>query len=193
MRPAVAKSLQASKKRGRAAKICPESLSVARLLLPERGAIQEHRDDRRALNDLDEPHLAEVREQEAKSDRADRHAGKQHRAKQGDNARARALWREVGRQGEANRLNRVKTGADQQKRQRSSGLSDPERAGRIAGEDEQRERHDREAAELGHRAEPDVRHPPPAEHRTVIVGTKPDQGAQGREQKRQRQHAGDDP
>ena len=132
-------------------------------------------------------------QQEAKRDRADRHAGKQHRAKQGDDARARAFRRKVGRQGEANGLNRMKTGADQQKRQRGRGLSDPERAGRISGENEQRERHDREAAELRHRAEPDVGNPPPSEHRTVIVGTKADQGAQGREQQRQRKHAGDDP
>ena len=43
----------------------------------------------RALHDLDEPHLAEMREQHAEGHRADRHAEQQHRAEQRDDARPR--------------------------------------------------------------------------------------------------------
>ena len=63
-----------------------------------------------------------LREQQAKDQRAHRHAEQQHREQKRDDARARALGREVGRQREADRLHRVQAGADQKERQRRGGL-----------------------------------------------------------------------
>ena len=70
-------------------------------------------------------------------------------------------------------LRRVQTGADQQERQRRRRPA-PTIGGplRVAGQDDQRERHDRQAAELQQRSHPDIGHAPPAEHRTVGVGAK---------------------
>ena len=99
--------------------------------------------------------------------------------------RARSGARSVAKR-EANGLNGVQASTDQKKRQRSRGVADPKRPGRVAGEDQQRERHDREAAELRHRAEPDERHAPPAEHGAMMVGAEADQRAQRRGQQRQR-------
>ena len=69
----------------------------------------------------------------------------------------------------------------------------PGRAVRLAGEHQQRERHDRQAAELQQRAEPDVGHAPPAEDRAVRVGAEADQRAERREHQRQRHHQRDQP
>ena len=101
--------------------------------------------------------------------------------------------REVRGEREARGLGRVQPGADQQERERGCDVADPERAVRIAGEQDQRERHDREAAELQQRAEPDVRHAPPAEDRAVRIGAEPDQRAERREHQRQRHHQRDQP
>ena len=171
----------------------PGSRSASRLLFPERSAIEHHRHHRRALDDLDETHLAEMCEQDPEGQRAHSHAGEQHRAKQGHDPRAGAGGRKIGREREAHGLNRVQTGADEQKRERGRGLPDPERTRGVAGENEKRERHDRKAAELRHRAEPDEGHAPPAENRAVMVGAESDQRAQRREQQRQREHPSDDP
>ena len=165
----------------------------ARLLLPERGAVENHRDDRGALHDLYQSNLAEMSQQQAKDDRADGHACEQHGAQKGDNARPRALRRKIGGQRESDRLNGVQSCAHEKERQSGSDLPRPEGSRRVAGEDEQRERHDREAAELRHRPEPDEGHAPPAKHGAVIVRTVTYQSPQRREQERQRQHAGDDP
>ena len=87
----------------------------------------DHRRQRRALHDLDQPDLAEVAQQQAEHDRADRHADEQHRAEQRDDARAGALGREVGREREADRLDRVQPGADEQEREPRRRLPDPHR------------------------------------------------------------------
>ena len=87
----------------------------------------------------------------------------------------------------------MKACADKKKRKGSRRLPDPERTGRVAREDQEREGHDREAAELRHRAEPDERNAAPSEHGAVIVGAISNQRAQRREQERKRKHARDDP
>jgi hypothetical protein len=59
---------------------------------------------------------------------------------------------------------------------------------RITRQHQQREGHDREAAELQHRALPDVGNAAPAERGFVDVGAVADQRAERREEKRQRNH-----
>ena len=132
-------------------------------------------------------------EQQAKDDRADGHAREQHGAQKGDNARPRALGSEICGQRQSHCLNGVQSGAHEKEGQSGSNLPRPEGSRCVAGKDEQRERHDREAAELRHRPEPDEGHTPPAQHGAVIVRTVTYQSPQRREQERQRQHAGDDP
>jgi hypothetical protein len=87
----------------------------------------------------------------------------------------------------------VQARADQQEGQGRRRGAEPGRAGAGVGEHDQREGHDRQAAELGHAAAPDVGHAAPAEQRAVVVGAEADQRAQRREQQRQRHHQGDQP
>ena len=91
---------------------------IARLLLPERGAVEHHRRQGRALHDLDEPDFGEVPEQQAEDDGAHRHAGEQHRAEERDDPRPGALGRKIGRERKPDRLHRVQPGADEQERER---------------------------------------------------------------------------
>jgi hypothetical protein len=134
-----------------------------------------------------------MRKQHTEGQRAHRHAEQQHGAEKRDDLRTRPLGRQVGRQGKTDRLHRMEPRPDQQKRERGRGLADDDRARGVAGEDEQRERHDGEAAELQHRAKPDERNSPPAQNRTMGIRAEPDQSAERRDQQRQRKHDRDDP
>ena len=120
--PAVRKARQARGSRPALAATCARR--VARLLLPQRDDVEHHRHERRALDDLDQPHLAEMREQHAEDQRARDHADQQHDVEQRDDARPRALGREVGRQRQPDGLRRVQAGADEQERQRRADLAD---------------------------------------------------------------------
>ena len=120
------------------------------------------------------------------------HADQQHDVEERDDARARCFGREIGGEREAGGLRRMQAGADEEERQRGCHIADPDRAVRVAGQHDQCERHDGEAAELQQRAEPDVGHAAPAEHRAMRVGAEADQGAERREDERQRHHQRDE-
>ena len=84
-------------------------------------------------------------------------------------------------------------GADHQERERGRGVADPRGTAVVARHQDQRERHDRESAELDHRPHPDVRHALPAEHRAMGVGPEADQRAERREDERHADHQRDEP
>jgi len=98
------------------------------------------------------------------------------------------LGRQVGGQRETRRLRRLHAGTHQQKGEGGGYLANPKRPVRVAGQNQQGERHDGQSAELQHRTHPDVGHAPPAERGLMIVGTKTDQGAEGRKYQRQSRH-----
>ena len=78
----------------------------------------------------------------------------------------------------------MQPGADQQERRRRAEQPDPDgRLGRVpgAGEYQQGERHERQAAELHHGAAVDERRALPAELGSVRVGTKADERPERRE------------
>ena len=136
----------------------------------------------------------EVGEQHAEDERADDHADQQHHVEEGDDARP--LLRPARDRSRA----RDRRSASCAGRRRPAGRRAPRRSGRrpagpcgVARQDQQRERHDGEAAELQQRADPDVGHAPPAEHRAVGVGAEADQRAERREHQRQRHHQRDQP
>ena len=158
---------------------------IPHLLLPQCHQIERHRRQRRTLDYLDQPDLAEMGQQAAEDQGADDHAEQQHHAKQRDNARMRLRGGKIGRQCQSDRLRGVQARPHQKKRQSGTRLADPDRAMGITGKHQQRERHDGEAAELKQRAHPDIRHPAPAQHGAVRVRTKPDQGTERGKYQRQ--------
>jgi hypothetical protein len=166
---------------------------IAGLLLPQGDPVQHDGDERRALDHLDQPHGGEVGQEQPEQQGARHHAEQQGNAEQRHHLRPGMRRGEVGGEREADGLGGVQPGPDQQKCQRRGRVPDPERAGGVARQDQQGERHDRQPAELKQRAEPDIRYPPPAEHRAVRVRPEPDQGPQRREDQGQGQHHGDDP
>ena len=83
------------------------------------------------------------------------HADEQHHVHQGDDARPRLGRREVGREREPGGLRRLQAGADHQEGERGAGVADHAGPMRVARHQDQRERHDREAAELQQRAHPE--------------------------------------
>jgi hypothetical protein len=87
--------------------------------------------------------------------------------------RGRVLRRQVGGQRQAGGLRGLHAGADQQEGQRRADW--PSQAGPlgVARQQEQRERHDRQAAELQQRAHPDVGHALPAQRRACVSERKP--------------------
>ncbi len=97
-----------------------------------------------------------------------------------------AYRRKVRRQRKAHRLHHVHAGADQQEGQRGRDMRGPGRPVAVARQQDQREGHDGQAAELHQRSEPDVGYPPPAQDRPVRVGPEADQCAERREEQRQR-------
>ena len=121
--------------------------------------------------------------------RAHHHADQQHDRQQRDDARARSLRREVGGERQARRSASC-AGPRRPAGRRSRRQTCPTQGGAagVARQHDQREGHDREAAELDQGAEPDVRHPPPAQHRAIGVRAEADQRAQRREHQRQRDH-----
>jgi hypothetical protein len=150
-------------------------------------------DQRRALDHLDQPHGREMRQEQAEQDGARHHAEQQRRAEQRHHLRPCMGGGEVGGERQPHGLGGVEPCADQEEGQSRREVADPERPGRVARQDQEGERHDRQAAELEQRAEPDVGHPPPAQDRAVRVRSEADDRPQGREDQRQRQHHRDDP
>ena len=82
-------------------------------------------------------------------------------------------------------------GAGEQERKTGGRDADHERVG--PRDQDEGEGHDREAAELAERAEPDIGHPPPAEDGPVGVGTIADQRPERRNQQGDGDHQRDDP
>ncbi len=157
---------------------------VARLLFPHGDAVEDERHERRPLHHLDQLHGAEVRQQRAECERAREHADEQHHVHERDDARAQMLGRKIGCKGETGGLRGVHAGPDEQESERGAELAEQRRAVAIAGEYEQGKGQDGEAAELQHRAHPDVGHAAPAERRTMDVGAIADEGPQRREHDR---------
>ncbi len=158
---------------------------VACFLLPQRDQVEHDGDHRGALHDLDQLELVEACKEGTKAKRADQHSNEQHDVKKGDDTGALFFRREVCRQREAGGLGGVEAGADEQESKRCAEVADPGRPGGVAGEQDDRKRHDREAAELQQRSHPDVGNTAPAEIRAVGVRLVPDQGAQRRKNERQ--------
>ena len=84
---------------------------------------------------------------------------------------------EIRRQGEAARLDHVHARADHQEGKGGRDGTEPFGAVRAVRQDDQRERHEREAAVLEHRAGHEVGHAAPADDRDVGIGTVADEGA----------------
>jgi hypothetical protein len=99
--------------------------------------------------------------------------------------------REVAREGEAGGLHGVRPDTHEEEGEHAADPSRPERAGVTPLQQQQRERHDRQAAELEQRALPEVRHAPPPEGRAMQVAAVADQRAERRDEHRQREHRGD--
>jgi hypothetical protein len=165
--------------------------AVARFLLPQGHQVQRDGHHRGALHHLHQLAGRVVVQERAEDQRGGDHAHQQHHIHQPDDLGLVLDRHEVGGQREAHGLHRVHARPDQQEGERGAGIADPERRiGRllVARQHQQREGHDREAAELQHRALPDVGHAAPAERGFVDVGAVADQRAERREQKRQRNH-----
>ena len=162
---------------------------VARLLLPQRDDVEHHGHDGRALDDLDQPDLGEVAQQHAEDERAADHADQQHHVESATTrGRASCGARSVA---SARPAVCVVCRPAPTSRKASAAPTWPTTRPapcRVARQHQQRERHDGEAAELQQRADPDVGHAPPAEHRAVGVGAEADQRAERREDQRQRHH-----
>jgi hypothetical protein len=88
-------------------------------------------------------------------------------------------------------LRHVHARADQQKGECRADLACRRAGLTLAGENKQREGHDREAAELQQRAHPDEGHAAPAEMGTIRIGAVADQRAKRRDDDRQRDHEAD--
>ena len=167
-------------------------VAAPRLLLPDRHHGQRHGQHGRALQHLDQPQRREVVQRAADGDRADEHADEEHGVEHGDDARALFRRRKVGGEREAGGLHRVQAEAGHQEGERQPGLAEADRAGAPLGDDQERDRHQREAAELDQRAEPDVGNAPEAEIGPVRVRLEADQRAGGRGDQRQRHGDRDD-
>ena len=188
------KPRQDSRKSGRGA-IGRGARRVARLLLPQRDDVQHHASTSAApwitwISRIWLKFASSAPNARALAD----HADQQHHVEQRHDARPRILrardrWRAPGR----------RSGSCAGRR-RPAGRPAPRRpapidgrAVAVAGQHQQRERHDGEAAELQQRAEPDIGHAPPAQHRAVRVRAEADQRAERREHQRQRHHQRDQP
>jgi hypothetical protein len=164
---------------------------IARLLLPGGHEIEYPGRQGRALYHLHQPGRREIGEQQAENETAAEHAGQQHHVHQRDHARARGFAGQISGQRQTGGLRGLHAGAHQQEGEPGGDRTDPQRPGGIAGQDHQRERHDRQSGELQHAAEPQVGHPAPAKRRAMVVGAEADQRAERRHQQRQRDHGGD--
>ena len=162
---------------------CFQSATTFRIMVADGGA----------LDDLDELDLGEMGEQRAVGQCASDHTQQQHHAEQGDDFGVGVGGCEVGCEGEADGLGGVQAGADKQEREGRADLAEDDRAVGVAGQNDERERHDGEAAELDERSHPDVRHPPPAQNRPMGVGPEADEGSERGEHQGQRNHDRDEP
>jgi hypothetical protein len=146
--------------------------AVARLLFPHGDGVQDDRHDGGALDGLNEPARRVVLEQGAEDERAGDHADEQHDIHEADDLRLILFGHQVGRERQPHGLYDMDAGADQQERQGRRTQADPSRRIHrlaVAGQNQKRERHDREAPELQHRALKDVGQPPQTESGFVIV------------------------
>ena len=185
--PPVLKARQVSMKLGRW-RFERRAGRVARFLFPKCDGVQHHGRERRALHDLNQLQLGEIRQHRAEQQRARDHAEQQHDAKQRHDLGMRLRQREVGRQRQADRLRRVQPGADHEERQRRRRLADPGSGVAIAGQQNERERHDGQPAELHQRAHPQIRHAAPAQYGPMGVRLIADDGPERREHQRQGDH-----
>ncbi len=186
-------SRHASRK-SRARQIVRRARRIARFLLPQRDEVQHHGDDGGALDHLDQLELGEIRQQHAEGERAARPC-RSAASRRGRRRCAGACSRGARSVASARPAVCVVCMPAPTSRKARAALIWPtiDRPMGVAGQDQQRERHDREAAELQQRADPDIGHAPPAEHRAVSVGAVADQRAQRREHQRQRHHQRDQP
>ena len=161
-------------------------MRAAWLLLPQGHEIDRQRRDRRALHDLNEAKRGEIGQQPTEHERGRAHADQQHNVEKGDDPGAFLARRQVGREREPGRLNGVEAEANEREGETGRDRSHPFGAISAALQEQQRERHDRETAELDQRAEPHIGHAPPTEQRPVIVRAMPHQDANGRNEQRQR-------
>jgi hypothetical protein len=136
----------------------------ARFLFPQCRDVEQHLRDRDALDHLDQADLVEIPQQLAEDQRTADHSDQQHHVEEGDHARPRIFGRNIGGQRQTCRLGRVHAGADQQERQRRAELSVDGWIFAGAGQHQQCERQDGEAAELQQRAHPDIGNATPAQH-----------------------------
>jgi hypothetical protein len=178
---------------GRVAHVLGGAGRIARLLLPQRGEVQDHRQERRTLDALDEANLGEMRQDRTEDQRRDHHAQHHHHAKQRDDLGMVGLRREIRRKRETGGLHRVQAGAHQEKCERRGALPHDRRRRRVAAEQNESERHDRESAELQHRPEPQVGNAPPSERGTMGIRLEADERTERREDQRQRDHRRDEP
>jgi hypothetical protein len=165
--------------------------AAARLLLPHRRDIERDGHDRRPLDDADQATGRVVFQQRAEDERADDHAEQERDIHQADDFRLIFLGHQIGGKGEARRLDHVDPGTDQQEGQRGGGVTDPQRGiggFAVSRQDQQREGHDRESAELEQRAAPDERNTPQSQRGNMRIRAETDQHPEGREGDRQGQH-----
>jgi hypothetical protein len=162
---------------------------LAGLLLPNGDDVQAHAQQGRALHHLDQLLVGKVGQQGAAQAAAADHAQQQHHVHQRHHARARLFAGQVGGQCQAGGLRGLQAGPDKQEGQAGTQVADPGQAElAFAGEDQQRKGHDRQPAELQHRADPDIGHAAPADGRRVGVRAVADECPEGCGQQRQRDH-----
>mmetsp|Transcript_16503 Transcript_16503/g.64376 ORF Transcript_16503/g.64376 Transcript_16503/m.64376 type:complete len:513 (+) Transcript_16503:861-2399(+) len=171
---------------------------AARLLFPKRDQVEEHRGRRRALHHAHQARGAEALQHQAEHRAGHHHAEQQHHIHQRHHARAGVSARLVRGQRQACGLRRLHAGPHHDEGQGRSRMPNDRgsrwrtRFGARLQQD-QRERHDGQAAELQQRAEPEVGHPAPAQGRQMGVRAIAHQRSKRSGQQRQRHHQRDQP
>ena len=117
-------------------------------------------------------------EQKAVEQAADDHTEQQHAVQQGHHAGALFFGGQVGGQRHASRLRDLQAQADEHEAQRHAQTPDPQGVGHGVGEQQQRERHDGQAAEQQQGAHPQIGQALEAQHRGMRVAAVAHHGAQ---------------
>ena len=169
------------------------AIRIARFLFPQRHDVESESKRSCALHHLNELHFVEVLQQKTKGETAADHANQQHHIHQRHHTRARLNRRKIGRQRQSRRLRRLHARANQQERQSAGDMADPQRPRGVARQNQQSERHDRQAAKLQQRAKPEIRHAAPAQIRAMMIGPETTQRTERRKHQRQRNGNGDQP
>ena len=145
---------------------------LAGFLLPGGDEIEKQGNQRRCLDDLNQPPGGEIDQKSPEQQRTDDRAEQQHDIHQSDDIGLVLFGREVGRQRKADRLGDMDARADQQDRQSRAQPPDPFRRHvglHRLGQHEQGERHHCQPAELQNRAAKNIGHPPPAQRRLMRI------------------------